>query len=83
MQVPFFEMVFLASRSRRDVVVLADNNIHIESCYFKFFVSVSVSTRVCHSTPFQTRDARKLGSTPRQRVSTFLRCFFFYSVNFY
>ena len=39
---------FLASRSRRDVVVLADNNIHIENEYFKFFVSISVSTRACH-----------------------------------
>ena len=42
-----------------------------KSLLFKFFASISVSTRACH--------ARKLGSTPRQRVFAFFPTVFILS----
>jgi hypothetical protein len=44
-------------------------DIHIESCDSQFSVSISVSTRACHTvhTIWFANDARKLGSTCRQR----------------
>ena len=79
MEVSFFEMAFLARR----VAMLSCMLIIIfilKANIFKFFVSISVSTRACHSKKSLPNDARKLGSTPRQRDLShdcILRFFFF------